>query len=121
MTMIKSFLTLLLLTFTAHAATLTLAWNASPTPSVTYNVYRSVGVANFTLVAHTSALQAVVSYDDAVLNHWFVTAVASDGVESTACNTVERQPISIKTQLTALDDTVSKLRQELAQIILLLQ
>ena len=56
------------LAFAAQAATLnlTLAWTASPTPAVTYNVYRSVGVANFTLVAHTSALQAVVSYDDAV-------------------------------------------------------
>ncbi len=119
--MIKSFLTLLFLTFTAQAATLTLAWNASPTPAVTYNVYRSVGSANFTLVAHTSALQAVVSYDDTVLNHWFVTAVAKDGVESTACNTVERQPISIKTQLVGVDDALAKLRQDLVRIIGLLE
>jgi hypothetical protein len=90
----------LLLSFTAQAATTktaTLAWNASPTTNVTYNLYWSTDNARWTYVTNTASLTATDIYSDADTNYWMVKA-SKAGVESTPSNTVKIDPVGTAPQ-----------------------
>jgi hypothetical protein len=77
---------------TAHSNTVT--WPASPSPGVTYNVYRAPGSCSAAFVKiNTTAVSALTYTDtaglvDGSINCYHVTAVSSTGVESTASGTI---------------------------------
>jgi hypothetical protein len=91
--MIKAFLTLLFLTLTARASTVTLAWDPSPTPGVDYKVYAKANAEAYAAVVQTSGLTATVTFDQSKTNSWYVTARSwTNNVESVPSNEVVYPP-----------------------------
>lgn len=77
----------------AIAATVTLAWDASPTPEVTgYRVYRSLGNGPFEPILQVTNLTAQAAVSDTNSTRFYVKAYTSAALESEPSNTVTNLP-----------------------------
>lgn len=82
---------LIVLTTSLNAASVNLAWDASPTatPVVTYRVYSSAGTAPFALVLTTASTSATLTFS--VSTRYYITAFNTNG-ESGPSNTLTVTP-----------------------------
>ncbi len=84
----RYYIVLTLITLKIQAASLTLAWNASITPNVTYNIYQSPSDSPYLFVINTIGLTVTLNYNDAITNSFYVKARSTNGLESVASNIV---------------------------------
>lgn len=82
---------LIVLTTSLNAASVNLAWDASPTtaPAVSYRVYASAGTAPFALVLTTASTSATLTFS--VSTRYYITAFNTNG-ESGPSNTLTVTP-----------------------------
>jgi len=94
---------LLLLLLPALASPITLAWNPSPTPGVTYNLYRATGTGPFVIVTNTAQTTVTISMLPA-LSSFYVTAATSINPtnESLPSNTATTPPLASAVQQVSL-------------------
>lgn len=101
----KKILALLFVAISAHADTINLAWDPSPTPGVSYRVYQSAGANPFVPIRETGPV-ASTSVLVTVPVRFYITAFNANG-ESASSNIVAYSPVIAGPPLTVSVPMVS--------------